>query len=113
MNTDALFAEVGFVSEYRLKFEAFYRPFFENDNSLNDFFLSVFQNDSVDKKPRWIMNHILWFVTLARDIDKIRPGYDPLRILFLRICLESICKICGRKTKAFFDTFADVPTCHT
>lgn len=105
MNPEALFEEVGFIGEYRSKFEAFYRPYFENENSLLDFFVSVFENDSTDKKPRWMMNHILWYVSLANDIDKIRPGRDPLRILFFRICLESICKIVGSNNKRFFDTF--------
>ena len=105
MNADALFEEAGFIKEYRSEFETFYRPFFEDGNALKDFFASVFENDSLDKKPRRMMNHIVWFVSLANDIDKIRPGRDPLRILFLRFCLESICKTVGSNPRTFFDTF--------
>lgn len=106
MNADTLFEEVGFTKEYRHESESFYRPFFENENALNSFFYMVFKNDDIDKTPRKIMNHIVWFVSLANDIDIIRPGRDPLRMLFLRICLESICKTVGAKIKDFFDSFA-------
>ena len=105
MNSDTLFEEVGFVDIYRAECEDFFRPYFENDDALYDFFCLVFKNDSVDKSPRWIMNDIWRFVSLANDIDKIRPARDPLRILFLRICLESICKDSGLTTKAFFNSF--------
>lgn len=105
MNTESLLEDVGFVAEYQTEFIEFYRQFFENEESLYTFFQSVFQRDNIDKRPRWMLNDILRFVSLARDIEKIRPGRDPLKILFFRICLESICKDSGSKNKEFFDTF--------
>ena len=42
---------------------------------------------------------------LHYHIDKIRPGRDPLRILFLRICLESLCEISGSNKKSFYESF--------
>lgn len=105
MNADSLFEEVGFAYEYRSESEAFYRPYFEDETALFGFFQDVFRNDSFDKRPRWIMNDIVRFVTLANDIEKIRPGRDPLRILFFRICLEAICKDSGSSAKDFYKTF--------
>ena len=105
MNYNALFEEVGFIYEYRNDFEQFFRPFFENDNKMMEFFFQVFKNDENDKRPRWMMNDIYNTVTLARDIDKIRPKRDSLRILFFRICLEAISKDSGKSNKDFFDTF--------
>lgn len=105
MNKNELFESVGFVDEYREEFQKFYRPFFNDESALDNFFYDVFKNDVTDKKPRWIMNQIVWFVTLADDIDKIRPRRDPLRILFFKICLESICKINDLKTSDFFEKF--------
>ena len=58
MNADALFEEAWFVDKYRSESEDFYLPFFENDERMNDFFYSVFKNDSKDRRPRWMMNDI-------------------------------------------------------
>lgn len=105
MNKDTLFETAGFIKEYRSEFEEFYRPFFENENALLEFFYEVFRNDDTDKRPRWMMNDILRFVSLSDDIDTIRPKRDPLRILFIRICMESLCKDAGSKTKDFYTSF--------
>ncbi|MBQ9858247.1 MAG: hypothetical protein IJO77_04525, partial [Oscillospiraceae bacterium] len=74
---DKLFKEVNFVFEYREELETFFRPYFEDEQSMYSFFASVFQNDDKDKNPRRIMNQISRFVSLANDIAKIRPGRDP------------------------------------
>jgi hypothetical protein len=39
------------------------------------------------------------FVTLANEIDKIRPARDGLRILFLKCCMESLATLSGIKNK--------------
>ena len=105
MNAEELFEEVGFTHEYRSEFERFFRPFFDTESDLTNFFYTVFRNDKKDKRPRWMMNDILRFVGLADDIDKIRPGRDPLRILFLRICLEALQKDSGSKKTDFFENY--------
>ncbi|HWQ71145.1 MAG TPA: hypothetical protein VN370_02385 [Desulfitobacteriaceae bacterium] len=87
---NVLFDEVGFTHEYRSEYEEFYRPYFNSEEELTAFFVSVFERDSIDKTPRRMMNQIQRFVSLANDIDSIRAGRDPLRVLFLRICLESL-----------------------
>jgi len=50
------------------------------------------------------------FVSLANDIDKIRPGRDPLRILFLKIGLDALCTLSGHTNKTkplFYSKFCD------
>ena len=46
------------------------------------------------------------FVTLATEIDKIRPARDGLRMLFLKCCMESLAKLSDMKTTAFYSSFA-------
>ena len=99
------FNEVGFTHEYRKETEQFYRPFFHTEEEMEQFFWKVFQNDSVDKPPRLMMNQVCRFVSLANDIETIRPGRDPLRILFLRICLESLCSLSRLNKSDFFKEF--------
>ena len=82
-----LFDRVGFKFEYRKEMERFYRPFFSSNEELKQFFVEVFQLENKDLRPRQMINQICRFVTLANDIEQIRPGRDPLRILFLRICI--------------------------
>lgn len=105
MNAEQIFQKANFVYEYRKESEEFYRPYFPNDEAMEAFFVSVFLNEDEERKPRQMMNQIQRFVTLANDIDKIRPGRDPLRILFIRVCLESLCKISGSKKETFFNRF--------
>lgn len=105
MNAEELFEEVGFTHEYSSEFERFFRPYFDTESDLIDFFCAVFKNDKTDKRPRWMMNDIQRFIALADDIDIIRPGKDPLRILFFRICLEALQKDSGAKKKDFFEKF--------
>lgn len=77
-----LFDRVGFKFEYRKEMERFYRPFFSSNEELEQFFVEVFQLENKDLRPRQMINQICRFVTLANDIEQIRPGRDPLRILF-------------------------------
>ena len=107
MDNNSIFEEFGFFGSYRSDFEKFYRPFFSDEAALNSFFCAVFKNSMEENKPRWILNDIFNFITLANDIEQIRPGRDPLKILFLRICLESICKDSDSKPNVFFDSFDD------
>lgn len=88
-----VFGELEFEIQYREKMESFYGDIIGNDNELNEFFKRVFKHDETDKTPRRIMNHIQQLVSLADDIDIIRPQRDPLRIFFLRTCNEAIYKL--------------------
>lgn len=87
---DKLFEKVGFICEYREEVEKFYRPYFLRDNELNEFFVQVFRHDEIDKTPRQMMNQIMRLVSIANDIEKIRPGRDALRLVFLQTCIEAL-----------------------
>lgn len=105
-----LFDRVGFKFEYRKEMERFYRPFFSSNEELEQFFVEVFQLENKDLRPRQMINQICRFVTLANDIEQIRPGRDPLRILFLRICIESLCSL-GQDWKRKSDLYKQFPMC--
>lgn len=103
---EEIFEQAGFTGKYRKESENFYRQFFRTTEEMLDFFLTIFKRNASDNRPRQMMNQIRRFVSLANDIELIRPGRDPLRILFLRICLESLCFLSGEKNKKiFFEKF--------
>lgn len=98
-----------FMSEleklYMVELKEFYAPYFSDKSELDAFFDYVFQYDWNERKPRQMLSQVQRFVSLANDIDKIRPARDGLRMLFIRCCLESLANLSGRDTKEFFDCF--------
>ncbi len=95
MNT--LLEKAKFVDdEYCRNIESFFSRFM-NDRELFHFFERVFLNDESDRIPRKMTNQIVRWVSLAEDLQKIRPGRDPLTILCIRACIESICLYDGSK----------------
>lgn len=111
MNAEELFINVGFTYEYRNRMEEFYGPFFETREEMTRFFVNVFAHDAADAAPRRMVNQIQRLVSLANDIDKIRPQRDPLRLLFIRICLESLGKLMGLKERRKADFWKCFPHC--
>lgn len=105
MTKKELFQSVGFVGEYYSEMRDFYIDYFKSEEDMLAFFVKVFKNDENDKKPRQMMNQIKNLVSIANDIDKIRPARDPLRIFFIRICLEALCAISKIKKKEFYEKF--------
>ena len=101
MTAEELFESVGFVKEYYVQMSDFYRDNFESERDMTSFFVKVFQNDGKDKTPRRMMNQIQHLVSIANDIDQIRPGRDPLRIFFIKTCLEALCALSGMKKPVF------------
>lgn len=84
----------------------FYSPYFENASDREAFISRVFQFDWYDFRPRRMMFQVQRFVTLAIEIDKIRPARDGLRVMFLKCGLESLMKLAGFKNaKKFYPTF--------
>lgn len=99
---------MGYPAELMKIFIEFYQQFFENDVELENFFENVFKFDQTNKTPRRILNQIQQLISIADDIDKIRPGRDPLRIFFMRSCLEAIYKLAGKTNKQagiFFEEY--------
>lgn len=105
MTNKELFQSVGFVGKYYSEMRDFYVDYFKSEEDMLAFFVKVFKNDENDKKPRQMMNQIKNLVSIANDIDKIRPARDPLRIFFIRICLEALCAISKIKKKEFYEKF--------
>ena len=92
--------------KYLLETKEFYFPYFSEKESLNSFINRIFQFDWDDRKPRQMLFQVQRFVTLATEIDKIRPARDGLRMLFLKCCMESLAKLSDMKTTAFYNSFA-------
>ena len=109
MTAEELFESVGFVKEYYSEMSDFYRVNFESEEDMIAFFVKVFKNDENDKTPRRMMNQVQHLVSIANDMDKIRPGRDPLRIFFIKTCLEALCALSGMNNKkdklAFYEKF--------
>jgi len=105
MTAEELFESVGFVKEYYSEMSDFYRGNFESEEDMIAFFVKVFKNDENDKTPRRMMNQVQHLVSIANDMDKIRPGRDPLRIFFIKTCLEALCALSGMKKTFFYESF--------
>ena len=88
---DDFFAKV--QEEYRKIYQEFYSPFFAKKGDCEKFVDLAFNYDDGNSKVRFMIQQLERFVSLANDIDKIRPARDPLRIFFLKICLESLYSI--------------------
>lgn len=84
----------------------FYSPYFTTVVARDEFINQVFEFDWDERRPRRMIFQVQRFVTLATEIDKIRPARDGLRVLFLKCCLESLTKLAGYKNaKEFFLAF--------
>lgn len=105
MTQKELFQSVGFVGKYYSEMRDFYVDYFNSEEDMLAFFVKVFKNDENDKKPRQMMNQIKNLVSIANDIDKIRPARDPLRIFFIKTCLEALWAISKIKKKEFYEKF--------
>ena len=95
------------ISEYREVLYNFYLPYFSSDYDLNEFLYDTYDYEKGSIEVRQMIFQIQRFVSMANDIDKIRPGRQPLRIMILRIGLESLCSLAGlqKNKKSFFDIF--------
>ncbi len=81
------------IQKWRKDMKDFYAPYFKSSDDLANFFEAASKHDETDRIPRRMLSQIYNFVTLANDIEKIRPARDPLRIFFLKTCLEAFIDI--------------------
>ena len=99
-----------FISElekmYMSELKIFYTPYFSDSKTMDVFFQQIFQCDWDNRKPRLMLFQVQRFVSLATEIDKIRPARDGLRVLFLKCCMESLAKLSHMKPQEFFKSFA-------
>ena len=92
--------------QYFLELKEFYSPYFPTLEEADTFINKSIQLDWDDRKPRQMLFQVQRFVSLATEIDKIRPERDGLRMLFLKCCMESLANLSNKKTKEFYECFA-------
>ena len=97
---------INLINHLDIELKEFYAPYFPDSDSLDVFINRVFKSDWDDRKPRRMLFQVQRFVTLATDINKIRPARDGLRVLFLKCCMESLAKLSNLEPKSFYDVFA-------
>ena len=98
------------ISQHQAELTSFYAPYFDTDEELTAFVSDAFDYEKGCLAKRQMLYQVQRFVSLANDIDKLRPGRDCLRMLFIKICLESLCSLSGytKKQKTlFYDIFVD------
>ena len=91
--------------KYMEELKKFYSPLFKDSCGLDAFIKRAIECDWDDRKPRRMIFQVQRFVTLATDIDQIRPARDGLRMLFLKCCMESLAKLSEIKSSSFYQAF--------
>lgn len=101
-----------FVSELEKKalieMKEFYSSYFSDGNSMENFIERAFECNRGGRKARQMLFQVQRFVSLATEIDRIRPARDGLRLLFFKCCMESLDKLADIKTKDFYGIFASM-----
>ena len=88
-----------FINEAKKEIEHFYSPYFFSEEELQNFLSGVFDYENGALEKRQMILQVQRFVSLANDIDKIRPARDPLRILFLKFGLDALSSLAGYTKK--------------
>lgn len=96
--------EQKYIDEAKKELELFYAPYFVSDTELQNFLSGVFDDENGFSERRQMVFQVQRFVSLANDIDKIRPARDSLRILFLKFGLDALSSLAGY-TKNTKNTF--------
>lgn len=91
--------EKSFIKKHHEELKSFYAPYFTAESELDDFTSDAFDYENGSLPKRQMLYQVQRFVSLANDIDKLRPGRDCLRMLFIKICLESLCSLSGHTGK--------------
>lgn len=99
--------EYNFIRDSKKELESFYAPYFDSKDELENFLFDAFDYANGSLPRRQALFQVQRFVLLANDIDQIRPGRDPLRILFLKMGLDALSNLSGykSKTKSFYTDF--------
>lgn len=97
-----------FEKEYKEELIKFYQPYFKTLQETEQFIFNAFDVVEIDRNPLQMIFQVQRFVTLATDIDKIRPARDGLRMLFLRCCMESLARLSGFKNNEFSLVLSDL-----
>lgn len=106
MNATPQKEQMNIEEQYIKELKDFYSAHFPTPNDLNDFIHRAFQFDLDNRKPRRMLFQVQRFVTLATEIDKIRPARDGLRVLFFKCCMESLARLSEMENDQFCENFA-------
>lgn len=104
MLSDQFFTEI--EKEYYMKLVSFYMPFFLDEAETTAFIDRMQIVDPKSRIPFQMISQVERFVTLAEDIEKIRPARDGLRIVFIKTCMESLAYLGKDKAKSFCSKLA-------
>lgn len=100
--------EYSFIRDCKKDLEAFYAQYFDSKDELQNFLSDAFDYENGSLSRRQALFQVQRFISLANDINQIRPGRDPLRILFLKIGLDALCSLSGYTNKnAFYKVFCN------
>ena len=88
-----------FIVQGQTELRLFYSPYFNTQAELEIFLFDALDYEKGSLEKRQMLYQVQRFVSLANDIDKLRPGRDCLRMLFIKICLESLCSLSGYTNK--------------
>lgn len=85
----------------------FYEPFFPDRAAAATFVgpLEDLEREAPRHRAKIMMHQVQRLVSLADDIDQIRPNREALRLFFLIVCAENIAKLhanFGREGKSYF-----------
>lgn len=129
-------------SDYFERLKHFYRPWFPSDDALLNFFHQVFEKEPAPALmymaevgqegdrlfyilqngervsdtvfiPRRMVNTVERLVSAAHDMERIRPGKDIFKLIYLVTCVETLQKLSGSKSSkrkmfiAFFEENVD------
>lgn len=88
--------------EYFNELIDFYKNYFSNIDDLKKFFKNIF-SFKYDKNteiniPKIMLNNTIRLVKLSEDMEKIRPGQDALKIIYLVTCIETLYKLSNKTT---------------
>ena len=84
---------------------SFYSPYFSEMKETEDFVERIYGYDWNNRIPRQMLYQVERFITLAEDIDKIRPGRDGLRVVFIKTCMEALAYLGNKEPKMFYPEF--------
>ena len=104
MLSDQFFTEI--EKEYYMKLVSFYMPFFLDEVETKAFIDRMQIVDPKNRIPFQMISQVERFVTLAEDIEKIRPARDGLRIVFIKACMESLVYLGNDDIKPFYSKLA-------
>lgn len=98
------------MDEYFEEIENFFTPYFKSCEETNKFIDTVYkiENENLDDNnieiseadevfltPRRMINTVVRFVTVSEDMEKIRPGQDTYKIVYIVSCIERLNMLSG------------------